>query len=113
MPKRGEIYWVDFNKDENVGSEQKNRRPALVISQDILNDSLPVVTVAAVTRTIKDKYDAATLILEAGNPLSDRSAVILFQVRTISNNRLENIAGKLNSLQIEELNRKMKNVWGL
>ena len=41
--KRGQIYWVDFGTDNIIGSEQRNKRPAIVISNDLGNKYSPVV----------------------------------------------------------------------
>jgi mRNA interferase MazF len=35
MVKQGDIIWLDF--DPQIGHEQKGRRPALVISNDLFN----------------------------------------------------------------------------
>ncbi len=47
MVKRGDVYWV--NLDPTVGSEIKQSRPALIVSPDDMNLSLPRVIVAPLT----------------------------------------------------------------
>lgn len=44
---RGEIYWAKL--DPTVGSEQAGRRPVLVVSNDIFNQSSGTVIAFAVT----------------------------------------------------------------
>lgn len=112
-PKRGDIFWVDFEKDKNVGSEKQKHRPALIISADYLNNALSVVTVAAITRSIRENNESSILILEQGEPLKERSAVLIFQVRTISKDRLEKFEGSLTKNQLLILQSKMKAVWDL
>ncbi len=49
-PRRGEVWLVDFGKP--VGREQAGRRPALVLSSDLLNDGPSgVVMVVPLTTT--------------------------------------------------------------
>jgi mRNA interferase MazF len=49
-PRRGEVWLVDFG--EPVGREQSGRRPAVVVSADLLNDSRAgVVVVMPITTT--------------------------------------------------------------
>jgi len=50
--RKGSIYWVDFSPGK--GSEPIGRRPALVVQNDILNDSnLNTVIMLAITSTMK------------------------------------------------------------
>ena len=49
--RRGEIYWVDFGTPR--GSEQAGKRPALVIQNDVGNESSPTTIVAGITSKIK------------------------------------------------------------
>ena len=47
IPSAGDIYWVEF--DPALGTEQKGRRPALVISNERLNLRSPRLIVCAIT----------------------------------------------------------------
>lgn len=52
-PRRGELWLVDFG--EPVGHEQAGRRPALVVSADLLNEGpAGVVIVVPLTTTRRD-----------------------------------------------------------
>lgn len=108
--RRGDIYWIDWNPAR--GSEQAGRRPAVVISSDQANRALPVVTVAAITRTIREGSPIA-MILEAGEPLPFRSSILAFQVMTIDKNRLLDLAGELTTVQRDELATTIRRVWDL
>lgn len=48
-PKRGEIYWVDYNYKTQRGREIKKTRPSLVISNDIQNGFDDQIIVAPFT----------------------------------------------------------------
>jgi len=54
FPKRGEIYWV--NLDPTIGSETKKTRPAVIISNDIGNETSKIVILAPITSKVKNIY---------------------------------------------------------
>ncbi len=54
FPKRGDIYWV--NLDPTIGGETKKTRPALVVSNDIGNETSKIVIVAPITSKVKNVY---------------------------------------------------------
>jgi mRNA interferase MazF len=97
-PQRGEIYWVDFTPTA-IGSEQSGRRPALVISPTWINSNLPVVVAAAITTNIRNRSLPYVAILPAGQPLTQESAVMGFQVFTLDKTRLISLAGVITAHQ--------------
>lgn len=112
-PQRGEVYRVDF--DPTRGSEQGGERPAVVISTDATNRHFPVVTVAACSSQVQ-KYRASklALILPAGTPCPKETAVLPWQVLTVSNQRLiGNAYGVLTEDQLDELGDRLRLIWGL
>lgn len=50
--KQGDIIFMDFSPQQ--GHEQKGRRPAIVLSNDILNQHSPLALVCPITNTDKD-----------------------------------------------------------
>ena len=110
-PKRGEIYWVDFNPAR--GSEQAGRRPAVIISTDLQNRFFPVVTVAAVTTGGKAMRSELSVVLPEGDPLDRRSAIMPFQILTVANERLDEYMGCLSPEQLEEVKDRLRLVWDL
>jgi mRNA interferase MazF len=52
MVKQGHIIWLDF--DPQIGHEQKGRRPALVISNEIFNGFSNLAIVCPITNTMKN-----------------------------------------------------------
>jgi len=52
MVKQGNIIWLDF--DPQIGYEQKGRRPALVISNEIFNNFSKLAIVCPITNTDKN-----------------------------------------------------------
>jgi mRNA interferase MazF len=108
-PKRGEIYWVNFNPAR--GSEQAGRRPAVVISLDSFNSHMPVVAVAAISTKIKP-YNF-TVDLPPGKPLTKHSQILAFQVITVDRSRLDGYMGTLDAEQIGKLEAALRVAWGL
>lgn len=111
-PRRGEFYWVDFSPVR--GSEQGGTRPAVVISGNAANRLFDVVTVASVTSKIKERQSALVVLLPKGKPLKEESAIMPFQVLTVSNMRLDGrCIGTLTPAQTLDLDDKLRLVWGL
>jgi mRNA interferase MazF len=52
MVKQGYIIWLDF--DPQTGHEQKGRRPALVISNEVFNNFSTLAIVCPITNTVKN-----------------------------------------------------------
>ena len=52
IPKQGDVVFVDF--DPIKGHEQKGKRPAVVISQNVFNEYTKMVIVLPITSNIKN-----------------------------------------------------------
>jgi len=88
--------------DPTVGSEQAGRRPVLVISREVANAALPVVTALPLTSHRKGRrvYPNEAL-LPAGTAGLDRESVVMaHQIRAISKRRL---GARLGTIEDEEL----------
>lgn len=92
MPKRGEIWLVNFNPGR--GSEQKGIRPALIIQNDTGNHYASTTIIAAITTTIKI-YPVTVFLPGKNVGLSKDSMVNLAQILTIDKMRLLKKLGKL------------------
>ena len=86
------FQWSVFNVDldPTIGSEQAGRRPVIVISREVANTSLPVVTVIPLTRRKKDRrvYPNEALIPKGTAGLKHDSIAMAHQLRTLSKRRL-------------------------
>ena len=97
--KRGEVYWV--NLDPTVGNEVKKHRPAVILSPDEMNRSLPVVIVAPITSSKKSWPTRADVKLSGKT-----GQIMLDQIRTVDKTRLTkriaevDVAEALDALQI-------------
>jgi len=93
-PKRGEIYWVDFEPARGV--EQGGRRPALVVQNDRGNRSSGYTVVVAVSSASLPRVYPFTVPLESGDGNLSRSGhVNCAQLLTIDQGRLESLIGEL------------------
>ena len=90
MVARGEVYWVSL--DPTVGTEIRRTRPALVVSPNDMNETLPRVIVAPLT--------------SKGQPLGCRpevafdgrpARILLDQLRTVDKTRLGAKLGEIPS----------------
>ena len=79
--RRGEVYWV--NLDPTVCSGVKKRRPAVILSPDEMNRSLPVVIVAPITSSKKPWPTKADVTLSG-----KAGQIMLDQIRTVDKSRL-------------------------
>ena len=100
------FQWNIFlaNLDPVIGSEQGKTRPVLVISEERINQLLPVVNVLPITsrkagRTI---YPNEVLIPKGMTGLTRESVVLCHQIRTLDKKRLVKRLGKITSKSIKE-----------
>lgn len=92
------------NLDPVVGSEQGKTRPVLVISQALLNQTLPVVNVLPITSRKPNRrvYPNEALLPAQTANLTNESIVLCYQIRTLDKQRLIKMIGNLDDSVIQE-----------
>jgi mRNA interferase MazF len=94
-----EFQWSVFvvDLDPAVGSEQAGRRPVLVISREVANTALPVVTALPLTSHRKGRrvYPNEVLLPAGAAGLDRGSLVMAHQIRTLSKRRLGALLGRI------------------
>ncbi|HEY3115143.1 MAG TPA: type II toxin-antitoxin system PemK/MazF family toxin [Chloroflexota bacterium] len=106
-PLRGEVYWV--NLDPTIGSEIRNTRPALIISNDVGNEYSDRVIVAALTsQGTRRVYPFEVLVRAGEGNLDQTSKVLLDQIRTVDKRRLGNRIGALSDERMSEVARAIR-----
>src|SRR6056297_1013944 len=101
VPMRGEIWLVNLNP--GIGHEQKGRRPALVISEDLFNET-PADMVIVLPITSKDKGISLHVTLNPGESgLNMKSFVKTEDIRAISKRRLYKCIGQVDSQILDKI----------
>ena len=95
--KQGNIWQV--NLDPTIGSEIKKSRPCLILNNDEIG-KLALKVIAPIT-DFKEHYSfvpwMVTVEPTKENGLSKRSTIDLFQVRSVSQQRLSHKMGKVSN----------------
>ena len=101
-----EYRWRIFlaNLDPVIGSEQGKIRPVLVISEEEINQILPVVSVLPITSRKSGRriYSNEVLIPVGIGGLEKESIVLCYQIRTLDKKRLTKKIGKIDALELQE-----------
>ena len=91
--------WSVFNVDLDpvVGPEQAGRRPVIVVSREVANVALPVVTVIPLTRRKSGRriYPNEALLSNGTGGLTHDSVAMAHQIRTLSKHRLGSHVGRI------------------
>ena len=92
------------NLDPIIGSEQGKTRPVLVISEEEINQILPVVNVLPITSRKSGRriYPNEVLIPAEIGGLYRESIVLCYQIRTLDKRRLIRGIGKIEDLEAQQ-----------
>ena len=107
MVKKWDVWFLDL--DPTLGSEQKGKRPVLVISNNAVNDNLPIFTCIPFS-SIKPSakvYPTEVYLKASESGLPRDSVLMLQQIRTVSINRL--YGKKVFSITDEVVREKIDN----
>ena len=87
-----------------IGSEQGKTRPVLVISEEQINQILPVVNVLPITsrKPSRKVYPNEALIPHGLGGLVKECIALCYQIRTLDKKRLLRKLGKIDSLEVQE-----------
>lgn len=111
-PKRGEIYWLDFNPA--TGAEMRNLHPALVIQNDIGNQASALTIVAAITSNLQVARLPVGVLIGAGEGGLPRDCVIhLGHIYTVDKNRLQRRSGTLSAERMRQVDNALAVSLGL
>jgi mRNA interferase MazF len=103
-PRRGEIYWLDFNPA--TGNEMRDLHPALVVQNDVANRASALTIVAAITSNLRVATLPVGVLLEpVESGLSRSSAVHLGHLYTVDKRRLQRCAGALSPEMMERVDQ--------
>jgi mRNA interferase MazF len=107
MKYQWHIFWAAL--DPIKGSEQAGRRPVLVISEDAVNQALPVVTIVPLTSYKPGRiiYPVEFLVDPENSHLPQKSIAMAHQIRSISKARL---GEKCGFIENETCRQGIKNI---
>jgi len=102
MRYKWHIFWSTL--DPVVGSEQGKTRPVLIISEEEINQILPVENVLPITSRKTDTRIFPNEVLIPANTggLEKESIVLCYQIRTLDKKRLIKPIGKIEDLNLQE-----------
>lgn len=107
--KRGQVFWCEFG--ENIGSEQCEERPALILRGDALTSKSSNTIVAPITHrasTLKENYP-----LNSPAGASVDGYVLLGNIVTISKARLKKFICNLSKQQMRDIDDALAYALGL
>ena len=107
FPKRGEVWWVNF--DPTKGSEIRKKRPAIVVSNNKANKHLSRIQVVPLTSNVESVYPSECLVMVK----KQECKAMTDQLRTISKKRLGKKVSKLSSSELKVLEEVLKIQLGL
>jgi mRNA interferase MazF len=104
---RGHVYWVDL--EPTFGSQQRGRRPCLVLTEDAIN---------AVRRTIgviplSSSPRVAEPIVVAVPSLGNNSVALCDQLRAVDKKKMSNHIAAITPAEMELIETSVKAVFGL
>jgi mRNA interferase MazF len=103
--RNGSVYRVDFSLSKDSGSNNTSVRPALVIQNDILNDSkINTVVVLAITPTMKFGELPGNVVLRKGEAnLPKKCVVNVTEIKSIEKKSLKEKIGSLSKKRMAEI----------
>jgi mRNA interferase MazF len=105
--KRGQIYYI---RDRyTIGAEIRKARPAVIISNDRLNNTSGVITVAYLTTQPKEERPEHVDI----NATGTESVVLCEQIDTVSKSLVGDYCGKCTEEEMETINEAICRALGM
>lgn len=100
--KKGLVVEVDF--DPQVGAEIMKTRPAVIISNDYLNKTLPVITVVPLRGSLDLALEFMHIVnFDLKNGLTKDSFADVCQVKSVDKKRVRRVLGTLSNDDLAEI----------
>jgi len=108
--KRGEIHWVDLKP--RSGSEQKGKRPCLIISNDGFNltpNWRSIIVIPLSTAKVQSRRGPTAIFLPKGSGNLTRPSIALcHRITTIDRAKLQERIGSLKDHQMAAIERGIR-----
>lgn len=103
--QRGDIYYADLDGiEQSCGSEQRGRRPVLIIQNDVGNRYAPT-TIVAIMTTKRKKPLPTHVRIRGIKGLRCAGTVCLEQIKTIDKSRLEEYLGNVGEKTMQRIEK--------
>lgn len=110
--RRKEIYVADLG--ETIGSEQKGRRPVLIIQNDVGNKHSPTTIILPMTRRMENMPKLPThIIVKPFGNMKYKGIIFAEQVKVIDKRRLKKYIDTLPDKYMKKVNHAMEIAVGL
>jgi len=108
--KRGDLCWAEL--EPRSGSEQKGRRPVVIISSDGFND-VPTwrsIIVVPVTTSSRQALRGPTVVALSGvgSVLSPNSIAVCHQITTLDRSKIDTRIGALSQAKMEAIEQGIR-----
>jgi mRNA interferase MazF len=101
------------NFEPSVSGEPARSRPAVLLTNDLANQTLPHLVVAPVTSNTNREYPFDVMLPHGTCGLNESSRIQLNYVRGLNRSRIGTYLGSLTKLQLTDLDAKLKLHLGL
>lgn len=108
---RGEIWVV--NLEPGFYKEIHKKRPALVISENAVNQNTPVVIIVPISSQTSKVVGPEMIVVGKREGLGKRSVILPLFLRSIDQERLVKRVGKISKLKLQEVEQALKIVLSL
>jgi len=110
--ERGSIVLVNFNPQKKA-QEVGKVRPAIILSDTMLNDVLDLVSVVALTTNLIDDAEPLRIRIPARENLNEESDAMVEQLRCVSKSRIGECLGYLSDEEMHKIETGIKLMLGL
>ncbi len=95
--KRGDLYWADL--EPRSGSEQRGRRPVIILSHDGFNEAPNwrsiIIVPCTTSKAQKRRGPTVVLLPEGAGGLKEEGAAVCHQITTLDRSKLTQRLGAL------------------
>ena len=106
---KGEIWMADLSPKH--GKEQSGQRPVVIISGNVMNIHFDLVITCPLSSKIKNFIGNVILTPSPANGLLHESEILVFQIRSISKDRLIKRLGQIESHEITLIEANLSKIF--
>jgi mRNA interferase MazF len=110
--KRGEVWRVRI--PPAPGHAQTGERPAVVLQEEVFNNSLPTTLIVPLTSKLAASRFGGTVVIQPDqqNGLTAPSVALVFQMRTLDQRNCLNPLGMLDAASLDQISALLDQLTG-